>query len=96
MTPKKPRTQITAYLYRDTKAWLRRYAHDRGLKESEIVRLLLEREQQVGWLAWAFSVPDAAQGNVPTLARRTDRLPLRWNDPPKKPRGRKPATRKRN
>lgn len=89
------RTQITAYLHADTKAWLRQYARGRRLKESEVIRLLLEREQQVGWLNWALSAPDAAQGAAPLLARRTDRLPPRWNNPPQKTQARKSGERSR-
>jgi hypothetical protein len=83
------RTQITAYLHADTKPWLRKYADECGLKESEVVRLLLEREKQVRWLRWALIVDDPARGSALSLPRRKDRLPPRWNDPPGKRRGRK-------
>ena len=83
------RTQITAYLHADTKPWLQKYADDCRLNESEVVRLLLEREQQVCWLKWALSARDPAQGSASPLPRRKDKLPPRWNNPPKKRPGRK-------
>ena len=87
------RTQITAYLHADTKPWLQNYADKCGLNESEVVRLLLEREQQVCWLRWALSVRDPAKGSTSPLPPRNDKLPPRWNDPPKKRPGRKPKKR---
>ena len=89
----KMRTQITAYLHADTKPWLRKYADECGLKESEVVRLLVEREQQVHWLRWALSARDPAQGPASPLSPREDRFPPRWSDPPKKRPGRKPRKR---
>jgi hypothetical protein len=84
------RPQITAYLHADTKPWLKKYAKECGLNESEVVRLLLEREQQVGWLKWALLACDPAQRPTSSMPRRKDKLPPRWNDPPKKRPGRKP------
>jgi hypothetical protein len=84
------RTQITAYLHGDTKTWLQTYAGERGLAESEVVRLLIEREQQVHWLKWAMSVVDPAQGSALPLRRRQNHLPPRWAHPPKKRPGPKP------
>ena len=86
------RTQITAYLHGDTKIWLRKYAEECGLGESEVVRLLIEREQRVRWLRWALSARDPAQGAASPLPSPGDKLPPRWNDPPNKRRGRKPKT----
>jgi hypothetical protein len=87
----KMRTQITAYLHADTKPWLQKYARECGMGESEVVRLLLEREKQVRWLRWALSTLDPAQGSTPPLPPRDDKLPPRWNKPPKKRPGRKRA-----
>jgi hypothetical protein len=87
------RTQITAYLHADTKPWLQKYADECGLNESEVVRLLVEREQQIRWLTWALSARDPAQGSTPSLPRRKDKLPARSNDPPTKRPGRKPRRR---
>jgi len=87
----KMRTQITAYLHADTKPWLQKYARECGLGESEVVRLLLEREKQVRWLRWALSALDPAQGSTPPPPPRDDKLPPRWNKPPKKRPGRKRA-----
>jgi hypothetical protein len=77
------RPQITAYLYSNTKKWLIAYAAECGLHRSEVVRLLLERERQVGWLRWALKIEDPAQGASKTMPRRRDPLPPRWNKPPK-------------
>jgi hypothetical protein len=77
------RPQITAYLHLDTKEWLARYATKLRLPRSEIVRLLVEREQQVRWLRWALPTPDPAMGESAGMPRREDRLPPRWNNPPK-------------
>jgi len=90
------RTQITAYLYADTKSWLRKYAKECGLKQSEIVRVLVEREVEVRWLKWALSVRDPAQGPTGPLPRLKNRLPSRWDDPPGKRPGRKPKRRRRS
>lgn len=87
----KPRTQVTAYLHADTKPWLQKYAGECGLDESEVVRLLVEREQQVNWLKWALAARDPAQGSTRPLPRRKDKLPPRWNEPPKRRQGRKPT-----
>jgi hypothetical protein len=87
------RTQITAYLHADTKPWLRKYANECGLNESEVVRLLVEREQQVRWLKWALSIRDPAQGPAAQLPPLENRLPPRWDDPPRKRPGRKPRKR---
>jgi hypothetical protein len=87
------RTQITAYLHADTKPWLQKYADDCGLNESEVVRLLLEREQQICWLRWALSARDPAQDSTSALPPRKDKLPPRWDEPPKKRPVRKPKKR---
>ena len=57
----KMRTQITAYLSEETKVWLQRYARGLGLKESEVVRLLIERERRIQWLSWSLDQPDPDQ-----------------------------------
>jgi len=54
------RPQITTYFHPDTKVWLTEYAREMGLKESEVVRLLVERERNIGWLKTAISAPDTA------------------------------------
>jgi hypothetical protein len=83
------RTQVTVYLHADTKRWLQTYADRWHLKESEVVRLLVEREQQIGWLAWALGARDPAEGSTPSLTRQSDKLPPRWNQPPNVRPGRK-------
>jgi hypothetical protein len=75
------RPQITAYLYPDTKRWLLAYAAECRMRRSEIVRLLLEREQQVGWLRWALKTRDPAQAASKPLSRKRRSLPPRWNKP---------------
>jgi hypothetical protein len=69
------RPQITAYLHLDTKEWLTEYAAKLRLPCSDVVRLLVERERQVGWLKWARSVPDPAMGSPTNLPQRKARLP---------------------
>lgn len=76
------RPQITAYLHLDTKEWLTKYASKLRLPRSEVVRLLVERERQIGWLSWALATPDPAMGAHASLPRERGRLPRRWNDPP--------------
>jgi hypothetical protein len=56
------RPQITTYLSSETKVWLTRYAAQFGLRESEVVRLLVERERHIGWLKRVISVPDEGEG----------------------------------
>ena len=57
------RPQITAYLNEGTRAWVRNYAEELGLKESEVVRLLIERERKIQWLSWSLQQPDPDQGD---------------------------------
>jgi hypothetical protein len=77
------RPQITAYLHADTKVWLAKYAARLRLPKSEIVRLLIEREEQVRWLVWALSAPDPAQARPKEMRVQKDQLPPRSNSPPK-------------
>ena len=81
------RTQITAYLNPKTKLWLRKYAADCRLGESEVVRLLVQREERIGWLKWAQSAPDPAQGPAPPLLAAEDVVS---ETSPKKGAGRRP------
>jgi hypothetical protein len=83
------RSQTTVYLHSDTKEWLTAYAREFRLAESEVIRLLLEREQQIGWLRWALGVSDPAQPDHTQMRPRADGLPPRWNEPPKRAPGRK-------
>ncbi len=48
------RPQITTYLELSTKKWLIRYAEQLDFPRSDIVRAVIEREQQLQWLEWAF------------------------------------------
>jgi len=49
--PKKQlRSQMTVYLHSETKKWLKSYADGISLRESEIVRCLIEREKRKPWL----------------------------------------------
>jgi hypothetical protein len=71
------RTQVTVYLAPDRKAWLRRYAHKQGFKESELIHWLIERERNVRWLERSLREADApAQGNgpKPRTARRRRKI----------------------
>lgn len=52
------RTQVTAYLDKDVKNWLTKYAAKFHIKESEVIRLLVEREMRVMWLCRAISQPE--------------------------------------
>ena len=83
------RAQITAYLHPETKAWLRKYARQNRLKESEIVRILVEREQEIEWFAWAKNADDPARGVSAPMPKKANRLPPRANKSPAKQRGRK-------
>lgn len=85
------RSQITAYLHADTKAWLRTYAKGCRLKESEVVRLLVEREEKARWLKWALSINDPGKGRSSALSRPDNPFTRHWGDPPQQRRGRKPA-----
>lgn len=76
------RPQVAVYLHRDTKKWLAAYAKRLDMTQSEVARMLIEREQQIGWLKWALSAPDPAQGNHPQLKRPRNRLPPRLRKPP--------------
>jgi hypothetical protein len=61
------RTQVTVYLAPDRKAWLKRYAHKQGFKESELIHWLIERERNVRWLERSLRETDARpQSNAPT------------------------------
>lgn len=44
------RPQVTAYLDRAQKQWLADYSNALGIRQSELVRILVERERQVRWL----------------------------------------------
>jgi hypothetical protein len=77
------RPQTTAYIHLDSKAWLTDYAKQCGLSASEVVRLLVEREQQVRWLEWALQTPDPGRSRSKPLKGRKDRLPRRWDNPPR-------------
>ena len=85
------RPQITAYLHLETKQWLEQYAAKLKLPKSEVVRLLVEREQQVGWLKWALETPDPAMGPSSPMPKRSDKLPVGWNKPPLPPKRRRRA-----
>lgn len=76
------RPQVAAYLHRDTKKWLAAYAKQFDMTQSEVVRALIEREQEVGWLKWALSAPDPTQGRHSPMRRPRNRLPLRFHKPP--------------
>jgi hypothetical protein len=77
------RTQVAVYLYPDTKKWLKRYGKKFGMTQSEVVRALVEREQQVKWLQWALRAPDPARGTSKTMKPRRNALPPRFRKPPK-------------
>jgi hypothetical protein len=89
------RTQMTVYLHTDSKRWLKGYSRRCRLKESEIVRILLEREQQIKWLQWALQTPDPAIAPPENLPSSAERLPPRWNVPPKLTRARRGANQPR-
>lgn len=77
------RTQTTVYLYPGTKQWLKSYRKKLGLRESEIIRILLEREQAIRWLQWALRQKDPSMpGAAAKMRRGKDTLPRRWNKPP--------------
>lgn len=61
------RRQVTVYLKSAQMDWLADYASELGLDRSEVVRLLVEREREVGWLRWSRSVPDPDMGKPKPL-----------------------------
>ncbi len=69
------RTQITVYLSQDAKQWLAEYAAQMNLKESEVVKCLIERERQVKWLQWALQQSDPEQGDAPLPPEKPERSP---------------------
>jgi hypothetical protein len=77
------RVQVAVYLHPDTKKWLEIYGRRFGMTQSEVARALIEREQEVGWLGWALKTPDPAQKAQAPMRRRRNRLPRRFNRPPR-------------
>ena len=67
------RSQITVYLDEQTKKWLSGYARKAHFKESEVVRFLIEREREIGWLDWAIKHPDPAQLDSSTAEKVVSR-----------------------
>jgi hypothetical protein len=67
------RTQITVYLHGDSKEWLRGYAARCGLGESEVVRLLVQREAEIKWLLRALTAPDRTKDAFSSLRRLIER-----------------------
>lgn len=61
------RRQVTVYLKTAQADWLADDASELGLDRSEVVRLLIEREREVGWLRWARCVPDPDMGKPKPL-----------------------------
>lgn len=52
------RPQVTAHIDAPTRRWLDRYAKVLKLKPSELVRLLIRREQEIRWLEKCIGLPD--------------------------------------
>lgn len=77
------RTQVAVYLHPDTKKWLAGYGKRFGMTQSEVARALIEREQEVGWLQWAFEASDPAQKPHEPMKQRRNPLPRRFKQPPK-------------
>lgn len=77
------RVQVAVYLHPDTKKWLEVYGKRFGMTQSEIARALIEREQEVRWLRWALNAPDPARKAHSPMKRRGNRLPRRFDKPPK-------------
>jgi hypothetical protein len=77
------RTQVAVYLHPDTKKWLETYGKRFGMTQSEVARALIEREQEVRWLRWALNTPDPARKGQAPMKRHRNRLPRRFNQPPK-------------
>jgi hypothetical protein len=55
------RPQVTVYLDPETKDWLTKYGSSLHTKESEVLRLLVERERRIEWLRWALHQKDPSQ-----------------------------------
>jgi len=63
------RPQVTVYLDPETKDWLTKYGSSLHTKESEVLRLLVERERRIGWLRWALHQKDPSQpSDSPSLS----------------------------
>jgi len=52
-------SKVTTYIDTVTNEWLQRYADSLGIKRSELVKLLIERERRNHWLERAMDDPDA-------------------------------------
>jgi hypothetical protein len=63
------RPQVTVYLDPETKDWLTKYGSTLHTKESEVLRLLVERERRIEWLRWALHQKDPSQpSDSPSLS----------------------------
>jgi hypothetical protein len=51
--------KVTTYIDPVTNEWLNRYADSLGIKRSELVRILIQRERRNHWLERAMDDPDA-------------------------------------
>jgi hypothetical protein len=69
------RTQVTAYLHPETKKWLTKYASIVHFNESEVLRLLVEREQRIEWLLWSLQQKDPAQERESPIAPPPEQAP---------------------
>lgn len=77
------RVQVAVYLHPDTKKWLEMYGSKFGMTQSEVARALIEREQEIGWLRWALNAPDPSRKAYSPMKRPRNRLPRRFNKPPR-------------
>jgi hypothetical protein len=57
------RPQVTAHIDAPTRRWLDRYAKVLKLKPSELVRLLIRREQEIRWLEKCIGLSDEQINN---------------------------------
>ena len=76
------RPQAVAYVDGDLKRWLVKYAAEQGCHLTDVVRLVVQREQEVKWVAWAFNTDDPARRPAAPLRHRKSVLPKRWNSRP--------------
>ena len=53
------RPQITFYPGKGQKQWLKEYSKNLGIKESELVKILVERERNLKWLQAVLRAPQS-------------------------------------
>ena len=77
------RPQAVTYVEEEVARWLATYSTRHcHIHVTEVLRLVLEREQEVGWFAWAMNTGDPARAATAPLPHMKTALPKRWDSPP--------------